>query len=170
MDQLTKINWAAIFPILILPAWAVFRLQNPKISIIIGGLIFWCWLVLLGEFTRGFDPSYDSFAPVFNFFLGLPFGLGYCAFWEAIRRFLRRNKKVSPNSIDLILWTFLIALCICFPFIFKSVYQRNPMDYFFEILFGIGPILLLCFAMVLKMALDVYHRKTGSDPIKNHEV
>lgn len=159
MDQLTVVNLGSTFAIFVLPAWAVFRLQKPIISIPIGGLIFWCWLVLLGEFTRGFDPSYDSIGPAFNFFFGLPFGLGYCAFWEAIRRFVRRKKKVSPNAVDLILWSLLIALCICFPFIFKSVYRMDPMDYFSEILFGIGPILLLCIAMVLKLTIEVYQRK-----------
>ncbi len=163
MDQLARVNLGATFAIFILPAWAVFRLQNPKISIGVGGLIFWCWLVLLGEFIRGFDPSYDSFGPALNFLFGLPLGLGYCAFWEVIRRLLRRSKKASPHVVDFILWSALLMLCLCFPFVFKSIYRRDPMDYFFEILFAIGPILLLCIAMVLTMVLDM-HRTTRERP------
>lgn len=33
------------------------------------------------------------------------------------------------------------------------------MDYFYEILFGVGPILLLCIAMVLTMVLDMRKMK-----------
>lgn len=172
MDQLARINLGAIFAIFVLPAWAVFRLQNPKISIAIGGLIFWCWLVLLGEFTLGFDPSYDSIGPAFNFLFGLPFGLGYCAFWEVIRRLLRRSKTIQSHLVGLVLWSGMTILCICFPYIFASIYHREPMDYFYEILFGVGPILLLCISMVLTMALDMrkMKKKTISIAIANQPI
>ena len=149
----------AIFAIFVLPAWAVFRLQNAKLSIVIGGLIFWCWLVLLGEFTRGFDPTYDSFGPAINFLFGLPFGLGYCAFWEVVRRLKRRTKAVKLHLVSCILWSGLVILCICFPYIFKSFYQRDPMDYLDLILFGIGPILLLCLAIASSTAIDMQKAK-----------
>ena len=161
MDLLSRISLGAMFAVLILPAWIVFRLQNPKVSVPIGGLIFWGWLVLLSGFIRDFDPSYDGWGPFFNLLFGLPLGIGYCAFWAVICRLVLRLKvNRSRGIISLVVWSAMIILCVCFPFLVTSTYHRSLMFYMPYLLFGVGPILLLSVAMVLSILFEM-HRSKG---------
>ena len=156
MDLLRRIDLGMGFAVLILPAWTVLRLPSPKVSIPIGSLIFWGWLVLAGDFEMEFDPSYDSFGPGFNLLFGWAFGLGYCAIWAGVRRLLRQSREDrSWSSTSLVVWSALIGLCVCFPFMTVAIYHRSLMFYLPYVLCGVGPILLLCIAMVFSNLLGM---------------
>ena len=90
MDLLTRLDYGMVFAVYILPAWTVLRLPNSKVSILIGSLIFYGWLVLVTILIVDIDPSSDSFAYGFNILFGLPVGVGYCAIWALFRALLRR--------------------------------------------------------------------------------
>jgi hypothetical protein len=153
MDQLTRLNYGMFFAMLVLPAWAVLRLSSPKISIPIGTLIFWGWLVLFSDFVGDIDPTRDGgFGPVFNIFFGWQAGACYCVIWFAIRRLVPRSKakhvKNYVKLIGLVIWSALIGLCLCFPFMARALHHRSLGFYMPYVLIGVGPILVLCVAVV----------------------
>jgi hypothetical protein len=156
MDLLTRIHIGSLLAILVLPALAVFCLPKSKLSVLMGGLIFWGWLVLLSDFMRECDPSSDSPAALFNFLLGLPFGIGYCAIWAAIRRRLQRAEvRRSRGILSLVVWSGVIGLCAFVPFIVVHVNNRSLSFYAPYLLLGEGPILLLSVTMVISSVADI---------------
>ena len=166
MDLLTRINYGTFFAVFILPAWAVVRLPSLKMSIPIGSLIFYGWLVLASILTMDIDPSYDSFGYGCSIFFGLPVGVGYCAIWILFRRLLTHLKSKSFRShastrISLVIWSALIGLCLCFPFMAKALHHRSMGFYMPYVLIGVGPILLLSLAMVCSTVSEM---RPGSVP------
>jgi hypothetical protein len=161
MDQLTRLNYGMFFAILVLPAWTALRLRSWKVSVPIGALLFWGWLNLYGEFVGDIDPSrVGGLGPAINFLFGLPFGAGYCAIWFVIRGVIRRpSSKLERNYvklISLIVWSALISLCLCFPFMATALHHRSLEFYMPYVLIGVGPILLLSLAMVCSTVCEMY--------------
>jgi len=174
MDQLTRLTYGLCFAVLVLPAWIVFRLPNPKVSIPIGALIFWGWLVLYSDFVGDIDPSRDGgLGPAANFLFGLPFGACYCQIWLGIRRLLpkhgRKPTKNYLNLVSLIIWSALIALCLCFPFMATALHRRNIGFYMPYVLIGVGPILVLCVAVVYSTVFEMheYNKRVLSSEAAN---
>jgi hypothetical protein len=174
MDQLTRLNYGLFFAVLVLPAWTVLRLPSWKVSVPIGALIFWGWLNLYGEFVGDIDPSRaGGLGPAINFLFGLPFGAGYCVIWFVIRGAMRRQRsKLEKNYvklIGLIVWSALISLCICFPFLATALHHRSLDFYLPYVLIGVGPILILCVAVVYSTVFEMhkYNKRVLSSEAAN---
>ena len=149
MDMLHRVSLGIVIGVMILPAWAVLRLPSLKVSMPIGTFIHWGWLVLGSDFLREFDPGYDSLAPAFNIVFGWGTGLIYCAIWAGIRRWLLHSRvDHTGSSTGVVVWSCLVVLCLCFPFMTATMYHRNLAFYMPYTLIGVAPVLLLCSAMV----------------------
>ncbi len=160
MDQLTRLNFGLFFATLVLPAWVVLRLPSAKVSIPVDALIFWGWFVLYCDFVGDIDPSRaGGFGPAAVFFFGWQPGVCYCAIWLLPRRLLQkpeaRSGSMAVKLIGLSIWLALIGLCLSFPFMATALHRRSIGFYMPYVLIGVGPILVLCVAVVYSTVCEM---------------
>jgi hypothetical protein len=142
MDILSRLSYIGVFAVWVLPALAVLCLRKTKLSVLIGGLIFWGWAVLLFVLLQELSPSAPHMAPIGMLLFGLPFGLTYCAMVARTRGTeIHVGDKRSGYIISLIVWSAMIMFCVFVPFIIASVNRRGLSFNIPYLLMGVGPIL-----------------------------
>lgn len=162
MDWAALVSWGCILGALILPVWIVWRLPSYFLSVPIGTLIVWGWLMVDGLLLSSLDPEYDSIGPGLWLVLGWSVGLAYCCILiglyeilpsgrqsRSARKIMECGKGGNSGQIHSVLgltaWGGISVLCICYPFIDRALY--GVYDWLFN-LSAFGPTLLLSVTMV----------------------
>lgn len=136
--------------VFILPALMAFCLPGRKVSIPIGAVTFWAWLMLTSDLLREADPSYDSMAPAFNVLFGLPVGFAYSIFWFAIgKRWKPQRHGRMSHVFSVVCWSLMGAGCVGFPFLVSLKYHRGVTFHLEYTLLAAGPLFVFSVAMVI---------------------
>ena len=163
MDWAIIVDRSCTFAALVLPVWIVWRLPRYYLSVPIGALMCWGWLMVDGYLLPALDSEYDSIAPGLWLVFGWVVGVAYCCFLVGICEIVAPGRKsgsagkiserattgnfaVILSVLGLTAWGGLSVLCICYPFIDKARYGMT--DWLFN-LFAFGPTLLLSITMLI---------------------
>jgi len=166
MDFPRIVDSSCAFAALVLPVWIVWRLPRYYLSVPIGALMFWGWLVVDGFLLLRLDLEYNSIAPALLLLVGWAMGGVYCCLLMGIREIVSAQWKsrgpgkagtcVAPRKailghhvLGLAVWGILSVLCICYPFVDRARYGETDWMFLEYYLFACGPILLLAATMSL---------------------
>jgi hypothetical protein len=155
MDFLRMVEIGSGFAVLVLPVWIVWRVPRYYLSVPIGALMFWGWLVVDGFLLLRLDPEYNSIAPALLLLVGWAMGAVYCCLLMAVREIVsprRKSRSVGKaggctvsqkvasfhHALGLAVWGALSVLCICYPFIDRARYGETDWMFLEYYLFACG--------------------------------
>jgi len=143
---------------LLLPALTI-RQLHPLLSLPIGTIIFWGWSFALSLLVRTAFASESLSAGVWLFFGGIP-GFLYCLIVLAVSSQLFKTKpSCSDSPKSLVLWLVTFIFCLCFVAVMMRIYESRLIH--ISLKYAIGPLLLLCLAMVMSILWNM-HKKNGN--------